>query len=307
MRHWHWIATQALALLAALAVSLPASAYEVIDSYGRHHFKQPPQRVVVTDWTLLEQLLELGIVPVGAPELDAYKKYVRQPALPEGITDIGMRRAVNFGTIQSLKPDLVILGTDQKGFERPIAHFAHVMFFQNFSHRWESNGEKSQQRMRQLAAIFQREALVEEKLAELNSGLDQLAEQLRQHFGNDLPEVTLVRPAPRQRFLVYGAHSMPGYALQRLGLSSAFAFEKNKLGEKLLPLKDLQQVTEGYLLMLKPVAELNALQANRQWQQLPAVRNKRVMFLDPVWSYGGAMSLRYNAEAIVSSLLLANK
>ena len=296
-----------IAALAILLASASAAAYEVIDSYGRHQFTKPPERVVVTDWTLLEQLLELGITPIAAPELDAYQQFVKQPDLPDGIIDIGKRRAPDLRKINSLKADLVILGTDQKGFERPLGHYNHIMFFQNFSHRWASNGEKAQQRFMQLAAIFQKEQQAEEKLKQLNTRLDELADKLKQQFGDKLPKVTIVRPTPKHQMLVYGGHSNPGYALQRLGLASEITFEKNKLGEKLLRIKGLQQVEEGYLLVIKPVPELEALTANKQWQQLPAVRAKRVLYLEPVWSYGGAMSLQYNAEAITTALLNRSK
>ncbi len=39
------------------------------------------------------------------------------------------------------------------------------------------------------------------------------------------------------------------------------------------------------------------------WRAMPFVQAGRVNSVRPVWSYGGAMSLRYSAEAITESLL----
>jgi iron complex transport system substrate-binding protein len=101
-------------LLSLTLLSKSVFAYQVKDSYGKYYLDRPPTRVVVTDWTLLEQLLELGITPVGAPELSLYEAYVKQPALPNDVKDIGLRRAPDLDILKALAPEAIIIGTDQK-------------------------------------------------------------------------------------------------------------------------------------------------------------------------------------------------
>lgn len=298
-------ASQYRRLFVALVISgflSPLYAYEVVDSFGKHEFQAPPKRVVVTDWTLLEQLLEMGVEPVGGPELSAYRTLVKNPPLPDGIVDIGLRRSPSITTIKALKPDLIILGTDQKQFDRPFSRIARVMYYQNFSERFASNGEKAQQRFLQLATLFQKTQIAETRLRELEQILSAKAAQINQHFGEIIPPVTIVRLISSDSALVYGEHSMPGYASGQLGLSSEMPIEKSKLGEEQVPVASLQQIQSGYLLYLGADQHSSAL-STIDWQTLPAVEANRAIALDTVWSYGGAMSLQYNAEAISRAII----
>ena len=298
-------ASQYRRLLVALAISCclsPLYAYEVIDSFGKHEFQAPPKRVVVTDWTLLEQLLEMGVEPIGAPELSAYRTLVKNPPLPDGIVDIGLRRSPSITTIKALKPDLIILGTDQKQFDRPFSRISRVMYYQNFSERFASNGEKSQQRFLQLATLFQKTQIAETRLWQLKETLSTKAAQINQYFGEDIPSVTIVRLISSSAVLVYGEHSMPGYAAGWLGLASEIPIEKSKLGEEQVPVTSLQQIQSGYMLYLG-ADEHSSVLNSADWQALPAVGANRAIALDTVWSYGGAMSLQYNAEAISKAII----
>ncbi len=286
------------------AFYLPLHAYEVVDSFGKHQFDAPPQRVVVTDWTLLEQLLELDILPVGAPELRAYQALVRNPPLPKDIIDIGLRRSPRISTIKSIKPDLIILGTDQKEFDRPFSRIARVMYYQNFSERFSSNGEKAKQRFLQLATLFQKTELAKAKLQLLEDTLNQHAARLQQHFGpHNMPPATVVRFTSNDTVLVYGSHSMPGYVLHRLGLSSEIPVEKNQLGERQVSIASLQAIKTGYLLYWKSIDNQQSIFHRAEWQALPAVKANRAIPLDAAWSYGGAMSLMYNADNISEAML----
>jgi len=42
------------------------------------------------------------------------------------------------------------------------------------------------------------------------------------------------------------------------------------------------------------------------WQQLPFVRKGRVAAVQPVWTYGGPLSIEYIAKAITEALLELN-
>ncbi|MGB1580651.1 MAG: hypothetical protein ACPHER_04005, partial [Nevskiales bacterium] len=129
-------------LLLLLSGSVQAAPYEITDSFGKHWFERPPQRVVVTDWTLLDNLQALGVETVGAPELALYRQQV-SPDLPRDVTDIGLRAAPNLETLRQLKPDVILLGTGQKELARPLSRISTVLYFKQFSDRYRSNGLKS--------------------------------------------------------------------------------------------------------------------------------------------------------------------
>ncbi|MEM1435387.1 MAG: ABC transporter substrate-binding protein [Pseudomonadota bacterium] len=298
----------ALALwLAALTTGamMPAMAagYQITDSFGKHYFERPPARVVVTDWALLEQLLELGIEPVGAPELDAYRRLVRQPALPARIVDIGLRRSPTLETLRTLDADVILLGTGQKDLARPFSRITRVLYYQSFSDRYRGNGKKSRVRFLELADLFQRRALAQRKLATMDARIAELRAAIAARFGTTPPKVTPIRFSSEDRVLIYGTNSLPHYALEQLGLESDFPLPRSRWGEAELPLARLAEVDEGYLFYFEPADVFNTIAATPQWQTLPTVRTDRVRALPPTWTTGGAMSVLYLAEAMAAALL----
>jgi len=296
-----WRAT--LTLLSGLLVAGPVCAYEITDSFGKHRFDQPPQNVVVTDWALLEQMLELGVVPIGAPEVDNYRRLVVQPALPDSVKDIGLRISPSLKKVKGLTPELVILGTNQKDFARPFSLFTRVMYYKSFSDRYRTNGKKSRLRFLQIAELFQKTDLAEQKLAAMDARLAELKANIQQHFGGQPPLVTTLRFSSAEKALVYGHNSMPDHALQQLGLRSAVEVGKSQWGEKELSVKRLAELDSGYLLIFKPIVPFESVMQSPTWQQLPAVQQGRVLVVEPVWSYGGAMSIGYIADAVAEALL----
>lgn len=293
------ISILAIAALGNIAIAVP---YQITDTFGKHWFNAPPQRLVVTDWTVLENLLELGVVPLGAPEMEAYRHFVRQPALPDGITDIGKRMTPSLKIIKSLAPDVVILGTKQRDLARAFSLFARVNYYNSFSPRYRTNGKKSRKRFLQIAELMQKRPLAEQKLAFMDRRILELKNQLQRQFDGDLPKVTACRFSARQKLLLYGHNSMPQYALQLLGIESEYEVEGSTWGETEVSISKLSAIKEGYLMCFKPHDNVSIF-SRPEWQSLPVVQQQRFYYAEPAWSYGGAMSVLYIAEVITQTLL----
>lgn len=285
-----------------LNISQAFASYLVTDSFGKHKFEQPPVRIVVADWTLLEQLLELGVNPVGAPELDLYRHYVVQPDLPTGITDIGLRRAPNIEAIRALKPDVIILGTDQKKLARPFSRISRVMFYKSFSAKYRTNGKKSRERLLQLADLFKLREFAQQKLAARDAELLQIKQQIHDHFVGQLPKLTVIRFSSARKCLIYGENSIMSYTFKQLGIMPQLNSNRTKWGEREVSIDKLEQVAEGVLLYVEPVDSQEVFE-NKSWQSLPLVQQHRVAPMSAAWSYGGAMSVLYNARAIRDALI----
>jgi ABC-type Fe3+-citrate transport system substrate-binding protein len=76
---------------------------------GETVIKGTPKRVVALEWTYAEDLLALGIQPIGVTDIKGYKEWVNvKPDLAADVADIGTRQEPNLEMIASLKPDLII-------------------------------------------------------------------------------------------------------------------------------------------------------------------------------------------------------
>src|SRR5436190_20413330 len=92
--------TTLLALIAGLALAVPSQA--------------APKRVVALEWDAVENLLSLGVRPVGGADLGGYRTYVAV-GLPGAITDVGKRQEPSIERIAKLRPDLIVVPSNRAG------------------------------------------------------------------------------------------------------------------------------------------------------------------------------------------------
>ncbi len=87
----------------------PVDAQAVTHAMGEACVPENPQRVVALEWTYVEDLLALGIQPVGVADIEGYHNWVNIPvALDESVVDVGTRAEPNLELIAELNPDLII-------------------------------------------------------------------------------------------------------------------------------------------------------------------------------------------------------
>ncbi|MEO0437758.1 MAG: ABC transporter substrate-binding protein [Pseudomonadota bacterium] len=268
-------------------------AYEVFDSFGKHFFVAPPQRIVVTDWTLLEQLMALGVTPVGAPELASYRAVMPFNDLPDSVQDIGLREKPKLDAIGRLSPDLIIVGTDQKQLARPLSRYARVLFYQNFSPRFDNNGLTAIKRLRQLAEVVRKRDRAEEVIASLEQVLEEGREHLRRYY--DAPRiVTLLKQHPRDGYIRYSSHSIFGWVIEQLGLQNNTQIPINKFGELRSPLLQDSDLFPGEVICLAECA--------LSFREDESVSQASVKVVADAWPYGGVLSMIAVADEIVSVL-----
>ncbi len=265
------------------------AGYWVVDSFGRHNFNQPPKNILVMDWTLMEQLIALGVTPVGVPNINEYERYrAIDKELLTGISDIGKPWKPDLKAIAKLKPDVIILGTDQKEFTRVLIRFAKIMYFQNFSHRFENNGEKVFTRLDQLATLTQKQAQAEKIKKIFKQKVNELNVQLKQKLGVN-NKVILLRFISKDKAIVYSSHSNTGYVAKLLGLNNAVNFDKNKFGEKTFSLKEINKIDTDYFLCFDGCGSIED--------------KKNVLKVDNAWPYGGYPSLMKMIDGISNAIL----
>ncbi len=267
--------------------------YMVVDSFGKHYFIEPPKRVVVTDWTLLEQLLDLDIIPIGAPEIEQYKKYSPFSNLPQTIKDIGLRQSPSLAVISALKPDLIILGTDQKNLSRPLSRITKVLYYQNFSSRFNSNGEIVLKRNKQISEIFKKQSLSDKLVTNLKNKLNKYKDSLQKHFGYDMPSVIVARRFSDGNMIAYSPHSIIGWGVEYLGLKNLVISKETKFGEQNITRQEIHNSSPDYLFCYG-VCSNQIVDVNNS--------NTQLIQLKENWPYGSISTIQVLAENIVKKL-----
>jgi iron complex transport system substrate-binding protein len=94
---------------ATTAASGPVS---VTDERGPVKLDAPATKVASLEWGLTENLLSLGVTPVGAADVKGYNQYDTVVPLPADTPDLGQRGTPSLDAISALGPDLIVVTTD---------------------------------------------------------------------------------------------------------------------------------------------------------------------------------------------------
>ncbi|MEV6493110.1 ABC transporter substrate-binding protein, partial [Actinoplanes sp. NPDC051633] len=107
---------------AAPAASAPSGPVEVTDERGTVRLEQPATKVVSLEWGPTENLVALGVKPVGQADTKGYNAWDTVAPIDPATPDVGTRGEPSLDAIIALDPDLVVTTTDLP--EKVIAEIA---------------------------------------------------------------------------------------------------------------------------------------------------------------------------------------
>lgn len=86
------------------------SSITIEHSAGTTVLEEPAKRVVALEWIYGEEMLALGVQPVGMTDIAGYTTWMNSGdiKLDESVADLGVRGSANLEDIAALKPDLII-------------------------------------------------------------------------------------------------------------------------------------------------------------------------------------------------------
>ncbi|MCX2760703.1 iron-siderophore ABC transporter substrate-binding protein [Vibrio sp. Sgm 22] len=295
--------TNLVVTVLASALSFNAMAdYQVEDSEGVKTLEGQPVRVAALNWDIAEQVIELGVTPVAVPDIAGYSDWVVQPAIPEGVTDIGTRTEPNFSALKKLNPDVILIASPQKDLQERLSEIAPVLYYQTYSDQ-HSNAAAAIENFKKIGQLLGKEEQANQKLAVMDERIAVLKAELDKAYPGDKPKVTSFRFASTTSVFIYGDNSIPQYALEQLGFENAMDLPASQWGISQKRMTELKNVKNGIALYFEPFPYQDKLDRSPVWKSMPFVRNGQSSPVAASWSYGGAMSILYNAEAMAQSLL----
>ncbi|MFD9910311.1 ABC transporter substrate-binding protein [Streptomyces sp. NPDC059063] len=247
---------------------------------GKTELKQRPKRVVVLDVGELDNVVSLGVKPVGyAPTEgdDGIPGYLKKDA--GSPKDVGTINALNLEAIANLKPDL-ILGSELRAAKLypQLSKIAPTVFSVRPGFTWKENYLLN-------AAALDRTAEAEAKLG----AYEKKAKALGKDIGPKEPTVTMLRYMP-DRIRLYAKASFIGTILQDVGLPRPKNQQVNDLATEISPEKidsaDADWIFTGVYGDAKKTGRSGA-EKNPLWKKLDAVKKGRAKDVpDETWYLG---------------------
>jgi len=259
-------------------------------------------RVVALSWESAEHLLMLDVEPLGVADAGDYRSWVVRPTLPPVVPSVGSRTEPNLELLAQLRPELITLPPLLADLRPRLERIAPLLQHRAFAEQGDNYLSQRKDYL-QLARRLQREALGEARLAQLDLRIAALRERIQRHFAGRPPKVTVVRFSSPSVVFVNTANSMVQRALDLLGLQPAQALAASPWGIVQWPVTALGQLDDGVVLHIEPFAQQQQLFSTRLWQAMPFVRAGHFGAMRSTWTYGGAFSVEYLAEAISDALL----
>ncbi|WP_083586080.1 ABC transporter substrate-binding protein [Chelatococcus daeguensis] len=263
---------QVLAALAGL-VLLPAAA------------PVPARRIVALDWGLAETLIAIGAPPVGVPETRTYADWVISPALPPGTADVGLRVEPNLEILQQLAPDLILAIAEHETIRPLLERIAPVLSLPIYGPQGTPY-TVAQAATRRLGAVTGRTAEAEALIFRAEETMVSARARLAAS-GNARP-VVIASFLDGRHVRIYARHGLFDAVLQRIGLANAWHGPTNAWGFATVGLEALAGMPEARLVLLEPLPRETArtFRDSPLWNNLPMVRDGRVLRLPPVLMFG---------------------
>lgn len=269
----------------------------------------PAERVVATEWNAIENLVALGVMPVGAADTEGYEQWVSAEPLDDTVTDVGVRGEPSIDTLVSLTPDVVIV-TDQlvEGAIEQIEKTVPVVVIPG------GDATDNLGQMYENLDLIATVTGTEDKAAELKSDLEakiaggKAAIARTDAAGAPVAFSDAYVDAGSVSIRPFTSGSLVGNVLEQLGLGNAWSLEGD-------PAYGLAQTDVEGLTAL-PADTLywyiandafgdpyqEELKDNAVWTSLPFVESGDVTrFPDSLWVFGGPSSMEQIVDAAVDA------
>ncbi|WP_334076812.1 iron-siderophore ABC transporter substrate-binding protein [Paenibacillus sanfengchensis] len=284
--------------------------HEIKHALGTAKIEGTPKRIVALEYTYAEDLLALGIQPVGVADVKGYQTWVNTtPGLDDSVQDVGTRQEPNLEAIMALEPDL-ILTTDfrSKDIYDKLEGIAPTLAFSPYQ---DENGVDQYQEMidtfNTIAEVVGKQEEAKQVLADLDKTYQEAAEKIKA-AGKENAAVTLVQAFSNQNspvFRIFTDNSMAIKILNKIGLQNAFkdpAFEVYGYAEKSVEAFPAVQDSEFlYIVQQDDNVFETHLKGNSVWKNLNFVKENRTYALGgDSWVFGGPLSAKTLVDKAVS-------
>lgn len=246
--------------------------------------------VCALGWTSAQNLLAIGLVPRGMPELERYARQVVEPAVPETVLDIGARAEPNLELLDRLAPERFVTDGSLTPVRPRLERIAPVTLFESFdTGRSEGQLAYAADALRDLAGTLGAEAAAASYLDGAERALDEAAGRVR---GLDRRPLYLVSVLDGRRALVYGRSSVFQDVLDRLGIENAWDGPVGPFGHATVTMDRLAGRPDAGLVNIGNEGRraLDALASLPLFASLPFLREGRVTVLPAILFYGGVPS-----------------
>lgn len=277
---------------------------------GETVLDKPAERVVVLEWMFTEDVIALGVQPVGNADNKEYANWVTpDAALGADVQDVGLRWEPNLETIAALKPDLIISNTDNNAaIYDQLNAIAPTVEFEPYPDKVDAY-TSMESIFNSIAAALGKTDEAKKVLADLDQYYADTKVKLAEAGKADLHYV-ITQAFTYQNAItlrMFTDTSTVSQTLDRIGLKNDWKSEKfEKYGFTTSTIEALPAVTDSnffYIVQDNDNVFGDPVKDNSVWNGLNFVKENRTYQIDgSTWTFGGPLSSKTLVDRVVASL-----
>jgi ferric hydroxamate transport system substrate-binding protein len=271
--------------------------------------KAPATKVVGLEWGVIENVITLGVMPVGVADVKGYTGWVSAEKLDSSVKDVGTRGEASVDAIVALDPDLIITTTDESAATiAQLEKAAPVLVVRgadakNAIPQMKKNFELVAQALGKTEQAGTILADFDKKLAE---GKQKVADAGK--AGTAYTMADGYKEGSTISIRMYTAGSLLGAVANELGMKNAWtAAGDPDYGLAQTDIEGLTKLKDGEFLYIANDDGGDVfggdLAKNAIWKNLPFVKSGNVHRLaDGIWMFGGPKSTEQFIDATVQAV-----
>jgi ferric hydroxamate transport system substrate-binding protein len=293
----------------SLAQTSPCTGTIYKHALGESCIVGTPKRIITLEWKYAEDLLALGIQPLGVADIKGYTNWVNiTPQFVADVVDVGTRQAPNLELITTLKPDLILAPSTRVAQIYPrLAQIAPTLTFNAYPQDGSSHLAEMVSTFRTIAAATGRSSVGEAVLKRMNTQFSQARTRLASlKISGDSFVLTQAFTSQNVGTMrLFTRNSMVSEILEKMGLKNAWADKPQQFGFTTVGLEGLTQLKPDHFFYIVQDSDNIFAGAGLQalWQSLPFVQNKRAyQMAGNTWTFGGPLSAQTLITAVMKKL-----
>jgi ferric hydroxamate transport system substrate-binding protein len=277
---------------------------------GKTCVSENPQRVVALEWTYVEDVLALGVQPVGIADIEGYKAWVKIPVeLADNVVDIGDRAEPNLEVITALNPDLIIgVGFRTAQNYDELSAIAPTLIFNPYPEDLTvSQYDEMTITFTTLATALNRESEGEAVLKQMTDYFEAAASALEEagHGGETFILSQGWNTDNLATFRLFTDNAMAVQILQRIGLENAWDDAPQLYGFTEIGIEGFAELNDKdfNFFYVAQDADNDIFADSPLWGGLNFVRNERAYWLGgDAWLFGGPLSAQVLVDGVLQSM-----
>ena len=260
--------------------------------------EQKPKRIAVLHFGYTEYLLALGVTPIATTDLSMPRKFATLKPYQKELAqmeDLGSSMSPSIEKLIRLKPDLIIAGSFHQNILDQLKKIAPVVIDRR---GYQDLGWK--ETILYYAKITGEEEKANQYIQETEKIIETTKKKLARYQNQTF---VFLRPQSKGNFGIVGKKGFHYYHEQGFGLQTPANYPQEW---QLVSLEGLAKLNPDVIFFQddqkRSQQAVKQVEKDRVWQQINAVKNGRVYYLDVSLNTGSPLAIQLAAQTITENL-----